>query len=199
MPSQIQGGGRGSPSALLSRAFRLAGRFPTYVDEIVVPLVVVADLSQAGPIPETRIAVARFSQAAVALESCICRLEVPAGVIARVTEVYPNVVAAGADSFISVFMGSSVPAPAALASKAFTDGRLRVRGETPAGVLAYGTQVAPLAVTHQYLPAAQIIGTRNHVDWVFGRPDAFDFIEFQFTANIDEFVRFSIQWTEVEI
>lgn len=194
MPSPIQTGGTGSPSLLLTAAFGLVGRFPTSMDENLVGNAVIADLSQAGPIPVTRIASASCTINAVVAEFAVARLELPTGIVGRVRAIW-LAVAGVAPTFANVFFGSSIAAPAGAAGKAYTDGRLRAMQLTPAGVLAFGTQAAGLAATHARLPMEIDAGIRIPVDWVFGRTDAFDFIEIQCaTANLQ--ARVVMEWIE---
>jgi hypothetical protein len=170
--------------------FNTVGRFRAQIDEVVVPVFVVGEATIP---PEARTAVSSFNQAGVAAQRSTARLELPTGVIGRVTQIFTQDVSAV--RILSVFFGSSIVAPANTAPKAYTDGRRRARGEAPAGVLTFGTQVAALAVIHARLTVPQNPGVLMDVDWVFGRTNAFDFIEFQ-TPTVNEPLAMSITWTE---
>lgn len=180
-------------SAALQAEFNTVGRLRTQVDEIIVPVAVVADLSNTGS-TLVRKASAQFTQAAVAGQFTTWRLELPTGVLGSVKRIY--CINNTASRSIGVFFGSSFPAPANAAAKAYMDGRLRASGQTPAGVLAFGTQVAALAVAHDQIQAhAPNLVNEIVVDWPFGRTNAFDFIEFQ-NEVANEQIRFAIEWVE---
>jgi hypothetical protein len=193
MPSLIQGGGDGSPSVQLSRAFGLVGKFATFADEVLLGAAIVADLSEGGPRPLIYRAQAAFSQAAVAAEVCVWRLELPPGMLGKIRKCY---VSCGAATFVNVGLGATFAVPANTAVKAFQEGRLRVAGRTPAGVLTFDTNatgITPLVSFRMAGGAAP--GTLNEMDLVFGRVDAFDFVEFAVGAtNQTTFV--ALEWDE---
>lgn len=182
-------------SAAVHREFNIVGRYRAQIDEIIVPVAVVADLSTQS-LPLTRKASAFFSVAAVALEFPTLRLETPNGVLARIVGVTAwNL--AGGDQKLNVHFGSTIVAPTTISPKSFMDGRLRAAGETPAGVLATGTQVAPLTPIHAILampqPARGQVGVI--MDWPMGADNAFDFVEFQgntLNAGVEGYV----EWIE---
>lgn len=193
MPSGIQGGGNSSPSRLLTAAFRLMGKFPTFVDEIIVGVVKVADLSEAGPRPLVRRAQNQFSQAAVAGQVVAWRLELPAGIYGRIRGLYVNCAAA---TFCNIGLGATMAVLAnTSATKQFQEGRLRVANEQPAGVLTFGTNAAGIVLPSMRVPAAAAGGLLLPLDLLFGREDAFDFVEFAVGAvNQTTFV--GIVWDE---
>jgi len=184
-------------SSAIHDFFKIVGRYRPQVDEVVVPTVTVGDVSM-DTAPLIRRAVDHIFIAAVALERPTWRFEVPAGTFAVVEQWFlPDDPSAGD---VEVFFGSSFPAPATLSTNvAFVDGRLRERQEAPAGRIAFGTQVAGLAVSNTvydrttiFPPIARIPG-----GWTVGRTNAVDFIEFQLNAvNVN--LSFAMQWREVQ-
>jgi hypothetical protein len=178
------------------REYGIVGRYRAQIDEVVVPVVQVANLA-AETAPLVRTAVSRFTQGAVVGERTTWRLETPAGVYCIVEGMGW---AAGGATDVDVFFGSSIPAPAAIAPETFVDGRLRESGQAPAATLAFGTQVAALAVAHlrfdggsTLLPVPNVIPGSG---WTIGRPNAIDFLECQCTSGN---IAFSVwmQWREV--
>lgn len=175
-------------------AYNVVGRFRAQVDEVVVPVCLIDDLTRgAGGYAETRRASASFLQGAVALEQGLGRFETPPGILAVIRQV---VVRSSASTGMAAFFGSSIAAPASTAPKAYIDGRLRSRGETPAGVLTFDTAVAGLAVVHWIMPvsASNALNVVD-VEWPIGQLGAFDFMEFNLTV-LNAFFQLSLVWDE---
>lgn len=190
MPLQVQ---NDRVSGQIHDAYNVVGRYRAQIDEIIVPVCLVDDLTGgAGAFPLIRRATARASQAAVAGEQAVFRFETPGGVLAVVRQI---TIRGGTNSRLAVFFGSSFPAPATIAPKAFVDGRIRNRGETPGGVLAFNTQIANLATIHFQVTAAIDVFNIYDVEWPIGQIGGFDFLEFQYQAA-NQFCEFAISWDE---
>lgn len=189
-------------SELLTQAFQLQGRVRMQLEESIVPVVSLGDLSIGSPPPITRHAVATWDQPAIAAERFVMRIEVPGNIIAVITRIAFVPIATAVQ--IAVLFGSSFPAPTTAALKSFTDGRLLDAGnQFPALVVVVGTQVANLAGqfslqiadgasanSFEYLPRGWVLGT--------GRPGQFGFIEFA-SSVLNGRVRGSIEWDEYQI
>jgi hypothetical protein len=175
-------------------AYNVVGRYRAQIDEVVVPVALVDDLTTgAGGFPLTRRASARANVAAVGAQRGVARFETPPGILGVIRTIHCRT---GASANISVFFGSSIAAPAGVAPKAFIDGRIRNRGETPAGVLTFGTQAAALAAVHFMWNAqnASELGV-FHVQWPIGQVGAFDFVEFQ-NETVNSLFILSLVWDE---
>jgi len=179
-------------SKLIHDAYNIVGRYRARIDETVVPVVVVDDFSEGGGFPEVRKAAARAFIGSVVGEFAVARFETPANVLAVVRQL--SLIGGGNDS-LHVFFGSSIVAPATAAPKAFIDGRIRNRGETPAGVLASDTQVAALATVHMQIPVISTNGRVVDVEWPIGQVAAFDFVEFLFD-RANSLLDISLTWDE---
>jgi hypothetical protein len=181
-------------SAALQAEFNTVGRLRTSVDEVIVPVALVADLSGTSTNPIRRACV-RILQTAVVGQFFTARLELPTGVLGVVRRVI--IQNNSGSRLMNVFFGSTVPAPATLGISVYTEGRLRASGQTPAGVLAFGTQVAALATIHNILFAG--VPTEVHseiLNWPFGRTNAFDFIEFQADVANEQIIM-AVEWDEL--
>lgn len=182
----------------LRREFQIMGdRLNVTLDDVVVPVAVVADLSAGGAIPLVRRCYARFSQAAIALEYGTWRLETPPGIMAIITRI---LIKSAADGLAIAHFGSTIVAPANLAATQYMDGRLREQlGMEPAARLAYGTQVAVLAAPINYVVARTTPGQENYMEWPFGRDDGYyDFVEFQ-NHTLNQAISVAMEWDEVQI
>jgi hypothetical protein len=179
-------------SQQVHEAYNVVGRYRAQIDEVVVPVALVDDLTHgAGSFPVVRRAAGRFGQAAVVGEFCTFRFETPPGILGVIRRI---VIRPGAAGALNILFGSTIPAPAGTADKAFIDGRVRNRGETPAGVLSFGTQVAALANTH-YIINAAVTNAPFEVEWPIGQVGAFDFCEFQWGAA-NQTVTAGLSWDE---
>lgn len=183
----------------LRREYTVLGdRINLQVDDVVVPVAIVADLSAgASGIPLVRRAYATFYQAAVAAQYCTFRLEVPPGVVAVVHRI---LVRNTTSNWGKAHFGSTVTVPANTAEKQYMDGRLREQaGLTPQGVLTFGTQVAILAGPYAHFQISAWPGIATPVEWLIGRDDGqYDFLEFQ-APIVNEACGCSIEWDEVPL
>ena len=177
----------------------LGDRLNLQLDDVVVPVAVIADLTAgSGGIPLVRRAYAGFNQIAVAAEYTVWRLEVPTGVIAVVRRVLVRSPAADVGR---VHFGASfaVPPTNVAANTQYMDGRIRgEQARTPAVHLVYDTQAAILAAPYDYMPNTVNPGYDNVVEWLCGRGDAWDFIEFCSTA-VNQAILCRIEWDEYAI
>ena len=189
-------------SELLQRAFGLQGRVRPVLEESVVPVIQVGDLSAGTPPPVTRHATARCFQSAVALERFVARLECPGNVIIEVRKLI-IAPAAGGVTF-DIRFGAQIAVPANTADKQFTDGRLLESGQSPAGVLSFGTHVDginnPSWRTHipdfpnpfvYDVPRGWIIGS--------GGPTQFGFVDFAYNQLNEAMTAFVVEWDEYQI
>jgi len=192
MPIPVQ---NANASQALHEEFNLVGRYRPQLDEVIVPVVVVANVEGSGIPNPTRQAVSQGQNVADVAERSVFRFETPPGVFARITQLLIRNTAG--DQFTTVFFGSTISAPATAASKTYIDGRRRAIGETPSCVLAHGTQIAALAQIHAILPSYRSTSGENlfNVDWLVGRTDAFDFVEMLGSA-LNATVDFTIFWEE---
>lgn len=182
----------------LRREYNVLGdRLRLQVDDVVVPVAIVADLSVGSSgVPIVRRAYSAFSQAAVVAEYTQWRFETPPGIIAVVTRV---LVQAPAAQLARVRWGSSITAPANVATKQFMDGRLREAGLVPQCTLASGTNVGAMGNPQRYLQADAVPGIEHVVEWVVGRDDGqYDFIEFSSFA-VNEAMAGFVEWDEVAV
>ena len=185
--------------AALQRLFRLQGRVKPALEEFILPVVKIADLSRSEPPPLTRGATARFFRAAVALEFGTFRFEIPGEMIAHVRALYltPN----GSAGSFRFHFGSTIPAPSGTAQKSFTDLRLLQLGQSPAGVLTFGTQVAVLTPLQFQVAAEDLLTYKLEPDsWIVGSgvPGVFSFLEGQFSV-LNTAINVSMLWDEYPI
>jgi hypothetical protein len=182
----------------LRREYSVLGdRLNMMLDDVVVPVAVVSDLTAGSSgIPVVRRAHASFYQGAVVAEYCVWRLEIPSGIICVIHKV---VAVSGGNGLTRVHFGSTIPVPGNTAVSQMMDGRLRAMGILPAATLTYDTQVAALAVPHGYIQQSAAFGINSPVEWLFGRDDGFvDFVEFQ-TAAVNGAVTCGLEWDEFPI
>jgi len=180
-------------SKLIHEAYNVVGRYRARIDETVVPVAIVDNLTEGGAFPEIRKASATATIGDVANEHAVWRLETPPNVLAVIRQI---TLGCGSNAILRVFFGSSVTAPGNIADKAFIDGRVRNRGEEPAAVLSFATQVAAITTTH-YL--VKVIATNGRVldnlSWPIGQKSAFDFVEFLDT-NVNNAWDIAMVWDE---
>lgn len=182
----------------LRREYDVMGdRINLTVDDVVVPVAVVADLTAGSSgVPVVRRAYAGFVQAAVALEYCVWRLECPPGVIGIVRRL---LIQSANDDLARMHFGASfavAPTNIAVATQ-LMDGRLRVeQAQTPACVLVYDTQIPLLAQPRREIAEMTAPGIEHIVEWVFGGLKVYDFIEFQ-SYVVNEDIHCAMEWDEV--
>jgi len=183
------------PAIKLARQYGIRGIFTPEIVPSLQPVVVVDDLSPGISNEPQRIACAFLSVTGVAAETSVMRFEVGPNTICKITRVWTNPEGNTPTEFS---FGTTVAAPATLATSFYSDGRLRSDGQTPAGVLGTDTfAVAPTNVCGQLAGNnAQQIVFWQEVDWVIGRTDgSFDFMTFHL-STVDQDWDFGIQWTE---
>lgn len=175
----------------------LGDRLNLQLDDVVVPVAVVSDLTAGSSgVPVVRRAYAAFYQAGVAAEYTVWRLECPPGVIAIVRSI---TVLAPAASVGRVHFGASfavVPTNVSVLTQ-FMDARLREEQTLmPSVHLVYDTQIPVLPGPYLYLPHDVAPSYVNHVEWVFGGRNVWDFIEFA-SSNVNYTIQATIEWDEV--
>lgn len=176
----------------------LGDRLRLQLDDVVVPVAVIADLTAAsGGIPTIRRANGTFPIPAVAAEFPVFRLEAPPRLICVVRRIQLVLPAAG---LARVYFGSSIVAPASIEPHSrLQDGRLRAVGEVPAMRISYGTQAGGLAQYSTLLPGTTVLGITNELEWIFGRNDeTWDFIEVQ-CPTVNNLINVSVEWDEVRV
>lgn len=138
----------------LQAAFNLVGRVNPVLDEVVIPVVTVADLSSSGTLPIARQAATQFQISAVAAEYPVSTMRVPGSVLVVLDRIF---VRCNAATSVGLSLGNNYATPATSPSHYIVDGRLRQQGDTSPGArVTYGTQVAaPGAVRflRYYAPA----------------------------------------------
>lgn len=194
MPARVN-----NPNAAeaLRREYTVQGdRLNLQIDDVVVPVCVVGDLTASGGIPTVRRAYAQFLQVAVVAEYPVWRLEVPSGFIAVVRRVH-IVSASGGQARVHWGADFAVAPPNIAANTQLMDGRLRAeRGFWPGAALVFGTQIPQMAVPYYNVPADTGLGIENIVEWLCGRTDGlYDFIEFQFPV-LNNQVSVMMEWDE---
>jgi len=182
------------PARKLARQYGIRGLFSPEIVPSLQPTVLIDDLTGGINNEPQRIAVSQGTVTGVAAEFSVFRFETPPGIIARITDV-ASVLESG--TLLHVHFGSSVAAPATLHNKAFTDGRLREAGESPAAFLGSDTYAVAPTPTHFELPGNTSNSTfiYQKVNWVVGQTDAFDFLEFS-GAVADKNIQMMVQWIE---
>jgi len=179
-------------SKLIHEAYNVVGRYRARIDEVVVPVAIVDNLTQGGAFPEVRRAATTGTQGAVAAEKDVWRFETPPNILGVIRQISIHVVLTGR---ILVHFGSSIAAPGTFAKKAFIDGRLRNAGLEPAANFVFGTQIGALADPHYIIKVIQTNGRIIDVEWPIGNQNAFDFVEFQYDSANQQ-AEISIIWDE---
>jgi hypothetical protein len=174
------------------------GRYRPQLDEVIVPVAVVAELAETGELPIQRRATATGTVPAVPAQQAYIRFETPPGIIARIDHV---IMRPTSGSSVGVFgFGSTLAAPGTLAVKQFMDGRLRERGEAPGCNLGFDTLAAGVAApSGAWMGSNAVINSQVTVPQlhgaIVGRRSIEDFIEVTWGAN-NIAVLFSWVWTE---
>lgn len=179
-------------SKLIHEAYNVVGRFRARVDETVVPVCLVDDFSAGGGFPVVRRAASFALEGAVAAEFPVFRFETPPGVLCVIRKIWGRPVTS--PQFLNIFFGSQIAAPANVAAKSYIDGRVRARGETPAGVLV-SDSAAALPITHLRYITSNISLEPLEVEWPIGMLGSFDFIEFE-SGGVNQAYLFSLEWDE---
>ena len=164
MPLEIQNPRAGQA---LTDAFDLRGRVRPELEEYIVPVVSIGDLSAGSPPAVQRTATAYFSQDAVSGQRCCVQFIVPGGTLAVIKRVSFYGVVTATDAWFILFSAASAALgkPASEANSSFTDGRLQQTGVIPSCQLWFGTKVStlnadwalPLFMTDQTYGSAQAV------------------------------------------
>jgi len=186
------------PAIKLARQYGIRGIFTPEIVPSLQPVVLIDDLTGGISNEPQRIGIAQGTESAVAAQKTTFRFETPPNVIAQITHLFLNPATGG---LVSVHFGSStITAPATIHDKAYTDGRLRSKGESPACVWASDTFAAAITPI-EFEFAATNSGTVNpmfHVNWIIGRTDeSFDFVELQVQSN-NIAASMGISWIEFD-
>jgi len=184
------------PAQKLARQYGIRGIFTPEIVPSLQPVVIIDDLSKGISNVPQRIALARINQTFVANEFTIFRFETKPNVMAQIQRIgfVPS-----ADTQLKVFFGSSKVAPASVVVGAYTDGRLRLKEQTPACILGADTYATALGAFHMELAGentAQNIKWQE-VNWIVGANDVFDFVEMQISTVATAGSLF-MQWEEFD-
>lgn len=185
------------PSTKLVRQYGIRGLFSPDLVPSLQPVVLIDDLTGGISNEPQRIATAFIDVVGVAAEFTVVRFEVPPNVIAQITQL---MLVPESTQRMIVGFGSSVAAPASLATSVYSDGRLRSNGQIPAGILGGDTYAAQMTGFSYFLPGNGSASTSvpRDVSWVIGRTDgSFDFLEIA-CANADQNLGVAIQWREFD-
>jgi len=197
-------------SEQLTRAFNLTGSVSPELDELVVPTVQVADISQSSPPGIQRTATSYFSQPAVGGQRACFQMIVPGGTLAVIKRVsfFASDSLAAADAWFLLFSAESAALgkPASQATMSFTDGRLQQTGVVPSAQVWFGTKVSTLsadwALPMFYVDAALGSASAEYVPsagWVVGSGKAgvSSYLEGAFDA-VNEPQACVIEWEEFQ-
>ena len=171
--------------SLLQKAFNLQGRVRPTLEEFVVPVVSLGDLSTGAEPPVVRRASCGIIQAAVVGQSFTARFEVPGGVLAVIRSL--RLYCDGTARRLRVFHAgnaASIAAPATGADHGYCDGRLLAGSgitQTPAGQCFFGTQAASLVTVNAQYPVSVDGLVYDDPGWVVGTGagGVFGFLELQ--------------------
>ena len=130
----------------LTDAFDLKGRVRPELEEYVVPVVNVADLSAGAPPAIQRTATAYFSKDAISGQRACFQFIVPGGTLAVIKRISFYGVVTATDAWFILFSAASAALgkPASQATSSFTDGRLQQTGVVPSSQLWFGSKVSTL-------------------------------------------------------
>ena len=182
------------PAIKLARQYGIRGFFTPDLVPSIQPVVLIDDLTGNLSNEPVRNANAFISIGGVAAEFTVARLEVGPGTMVQVTSVaaYPE-----SSGFLKFSFGSQVAAPAAVAAGQYSDGRLRSAGQTPKAILGIDTYAVAPVLEAGVLNSASSSFAPIPVNWIFGRTDAFDFLEI-WVVTADKNLNIGLQWTEYE-
>lgn len=189
MPKQVQ---NPNVSRQLVEQFGVVGRMRPSLDEIIVPVVTVADLGRGAPPPTSRQATAFAAAGTLAGEYATFQLSVPAGIGARIDRLIYWPTTAG---LLRVrFDADGTLAPWSNSSNGFwTDGR--VESDRAAGVLSYDS-TAGFAQQRFVAPAPTTGLFLEDVGWVIAGVNGSEGVVQFMNETIDETARLSVSWTE---
>lgn len=185
----------------LQKLFGLVGRVRPALDDVVVPVVQVGDLSAGGNPPFVRRAAASHGIAAVPAEYPSWKFEIPAGIGALITKVYAEGPGT-APRELWVNFNDADPGViyANTATSQFAD--QRVGSSTPAGRLHYDTQ-APGWATYRFKIPGNGVTTPiivTNPGWVVaGIDNAPGYLNFQGETVNETWPNFSLEWVEFNL
>lgn len=202
MPKQIN---TPIPGELLRREFGLVGRIRPALDEVIVPVVNIADLATAGGLPLERTCVARFTQSAVVGERFVAQLVVRPNTLIRL-----RTLSAWSDTNntnLKLHHGNKLPAtPGTQAEVRYTDGRLLIPTFlNPAVFPTFDTATAANALVADYeewyrLATANQMYQVDLSHIVVGSDDSTSNGFLEFEANQDNTgFSMSLTWTEYQL
>lgn len=180
----------------LQKQFNFVGRFRPQLDETIVAVAIVADVSEEQSPPIVRRATAFGTQGAVVGERSFIRMETPPGVFARIESITLQ-----ATGIVRFNFGAALAAPSTLITTfGFVDGRLREAGETPGARFATDTVVGGIVPAVYSITIGANSGNtgrdRIFPNWVIGRQSAVDFMEFGLNSDNIAFT-WACQWVEL--
>ena len=182
---------------LLTAAFRLTGRIQPQLEEFIVPVVVVGDLGDGGPIPVRRAAISSSFFTAVPGELPTATFECPPGTMCQITKFFVLGPPGSTLTMRVSFTNAGVIQPAA-AKKDFTDGRLTEENQRPVGTLFVGSQAGNIGPITGHFVFLDTSRTEIHPkNWIIGsgKLAQFGHVQFQIsTANID--ITWGVEWIE---
>jgi len=190
MPLPIQ---NARASGSLQKEFNLVGRYRPQLDEVVVPVVVVADVKGIAAPPETRLAYGRGTLAAETLERTGYRLEVPPGMVCLITKIRTD----KSGSYNMGFGQAQLTSTPGTAVESFLDNRLVLSGQAPAAAMTFGSQVAQIGGPKKRLiSSSSVIGPSWEPNIIVaGVNGAFGFFEIQF-VSVNTGIEMEWEWTE---
>jgi len=192
MPLPIQ---NARASTALHKEFNLVGRYRPQLDEVVVPVVVIANVEGEAAPPLIRRAYARGTQSAVANEKGMYRLEVPPGMVCVITKMRT----AFSGSYTLGFGPAQIATMAGTSIESFLDNRLTLTGQVPAAALTFDTQVASIGgPKKRLLSSSTVIGPSwEPMIVVAGLNGAFGFFELQLNST-NQTLEMEWEWTEYQ-
>lgn len=188
------------PGELLRREFGLRGRLDVQLDQVIVPVVNVADLAQGAGIPVERTVVGRFSQVAVAGEQFVFQMVVPPNTLVKLRRLHIWSQTAASD--FKVHHGNALAAaPANLAEIRFADGRLLTpEFINPVVFPTYGTAAVALGANYEEIYRCDVAAQAIDVDLshtVVGANDSVSYGYWEMCCDVaNQKVVGTLVWTE---
>ena len=185
------------PARKLAQAYGIRGLFSPEIVPSLQPVTIIDDLTGGISNVPQRTAVGTATALAGALNISVVRFETQPGLIARVERL--NIITQSAQR-VKVNFGSTVAAPATVATtSAYTDGRLRLEGQTPQAILSHDDYLVGPSTNQMDLPgqSSSNLIFMQELNWVVGSATSFDFIEI-FNTVVNNFLIVGLQWTEFD-
>lgn len=169
---------------LLAREFGLVGRVRPKLDEIIIPVVNVADLAKGSGLPLRKVATAQWQQVAVVGEYFVAQMVVRPGTL---VQLHKLLIRTDQTTSLVIHHGNALAvAPASLATYRYMDGRLLApEFISPQTQVLYDTQAAALATYEErYYQVQNQLVTYTWDGVVVGAdgPDTFGYLEIGCTA-----------------